>query len=913
MRLLHVRRSWLAALSAVAAPVLLSAQIPTARVDSTLIAGLRWRNVGPANMGGRVVDVQGIPAPSRTFFVSTATGGVWKTTNAGTTFRLVFGGNGDEGVISGGAMAIAPSDTNQVWFGTGEPNIRNSVSPGGGIFKSTDGGITWKKMGLDRTETIARIVVHPTNPNLVYVAASGAIWRTNPERGLYRTTNGGESWELIKFISDRAGFIDVVMDPSNPEVLYAASWERIRGPYFLQSGGPGSARWKTTDGGKTWTEIKGGGFPETMKGRIGLAISRSNPQVLYAMVEADTAPNPRPQAGARAQTRPSGLYRTEDGGRTWTRTAPQNVRPFYYSQVHVDPTDPSRVYFSSTPRVFSTDGGKTVRPGTQGIHVDTHALWIDPNDPAHLIEGNDGGVYQSWDKGGNWMNHNIIPIGQPYNVSFDMGVPYRICGGFQDNGSWCGPSRRRGLIGNNHWYNIGGGDGFHTASNLEDANIVYGESQGGNMYRLNLATGERTQLARPQWRPAYLKWQDSILAVRGDTTKPATREQTALIAELRRRATQDSLDLQLRWNWNTPFFLSPHNQGVFYAAANRVMKSLKGGDEMFPISPELSNADTMKIRVSTRTTGGITPDVTGAETYGTIVSLAESPIRPGLLIAGTDDGNVWITRNDGGSWEKLNGRWSGVPPFTFVSRVVASSASPGAAWVTYDGHRSGHFEPYAFRTTDFGRTWTKRTTGLPSGDVVRTIHEYPGQPGVAFIGTERALYVTIDTGATWTKFRANLPTVPTYDILVHPRTKDLILGTHGRSIWILDDASPIASWSPAVAAKAAHLFPTRPVAQYLFWEDFSNWAQGEYAGANPPDGALISYALSRPVPSATITMPACCENPMPTPPPWWSETQVAPVAVLSNAFRSGQSETASVPSFIASVSRFGLATEPESR
>ncbi len=408
-----------ALLCLLAAPTLLPGQIPTAKVDSALIAGLRWRNIGPANMGGRVSDVAGLPSPSRTFYVAAATGGVWKTINAGTTFRLVFGGRGDEGVVSMGMLAIAPSDSNQVWIGTGEPNSRNSLSPGRGVFKSTDGGNTWKPMGLEQTQAIGRIVVHPANPDIVYVAALGAIWNANPERGLYRTTDGGQSWKLIKFISDKAGFVDLAMDPSNPKVLLASSWERVRGPYFLRSGGPGSALWKSTDGGDTWVEIKGNGFPETTKGRIGIAFAPSNPQIIYTMVEADTAPNPKPAKDAKRQEMPSGLYRSNDGGQTWAKMAPQNVRPFYYSQVRVDPRDPERVYFTSTPRLFSTDGGKTVRAGDQGVHVDTHAQWIDPADPNHMVEGNDGGAWQTWDRGGTWIYLNQIPIGQPYNLSFE--------------------------------------------------------------------------------------------------------------------------------------------------------------------------------------------------------------------------------------------------------------------------------------------------------------------------------------------------------------------------------------------------------------------------------------------------------------------------------------------------------------
>src|SRR5213592_3379771 len=391
-----------------------------APLDSTLLAGFRWRNVGPANMGGRVSSVVGIPSPSKTFFVAAAAGGIWKTTNAGTSFRPVFD---NQRCISMGELAIAPSDTTQVWAGTGEEDSRNTISPGCGIFKSTDGGLTWKLAGLEKSGAIGRIVVHPTNPNIVYVAALGQAWSANPERGLYKTTDGGQTWQLVKFISPQAGFIDVAMDPSNPEVLFAASWQRVRGPYFLNSGGPGSGLWKTTDGGKTWTQVTGGGLPTSTLGRIGVAIAASNPKVIYLMVEADTMPNASGGAGKAPQTRPSGLYRSQDGGATWEKMNGTDVRPFYYSQVRVDPKDPNRVYWSSTPLNFSSDGGKTIGNATVGIHVDHHAMWIDPNDPNHMIVGDDGGVAQTWDKGGNWEFLNTFAIGQPYIVSYDMAFP----------------------------------------------------------------------------------------------------------------------------------------------------------------------------------------------------------------------------------------------------------------------------------------------------------------------------------------------------------------------------------------------------------------------------------------------------------------------------------------------------------
>jgi photosystem II stability/assembly factor-like uncharacterized protein len=804
----RVRGSRIVSLALLAGAASLSAQVPTASVDSALLTGLRWRNIGPANMSGRIVDVEGIPSPSRTFYVATAAGGIWKTTNAGTTFQLVFGDN--QPVVSMGDIAIAPSDTNIVWAGSGEPNSRNSISPGGGIFKSTDGGRTWRLMGLEKTQAIGRVVVHPTNPNIVYVAALGAPWNSNPERGLYKTTDGGATWTLSKFVSDKAGFVDVEMHPTNPDILYATSWERQRGAYYLQSGGPGSAMWKTTDGGATWTEMKGGGLPETMKGRMEFAIAKSNPQIMYAMIEADTTPNPRPAAGAARQTRPSGLYRSSDAGATWTRVASRNVRPFYYSQVRVDTRDPERVYFTSTPHLFSPDGGKTVRSFSQGLHVDTHAHWIDPNDPNYQVVGNDGGIGVTWDRGGNWIFPNSFPIGQFYNISYDMGVPYRVCGGLQDNGSWCGPSRRRGVITNAHWYNVGGGDGFGTQQDQTNPSIVLATSQGGNMQRRNISTGEQRGLAKPQWRAQYLKWQDSILMVRGDTTKPETREQRTRIAAFRANATRDSLDLQLRWNWNTPYLLSPHNQQVFYAGANRVMKSVKQGDEMYPISPDLTTMDTMRIRVSTRATGGITPDITQAETYSTIVSLNESPIRPGLLFAGTDDGNVWLTRNDGGNWENLTGRFPGVPKNTYVSRIEPSHFDVATFYITFDNHRNGDYAPYVYVSNDFGKSFRSISNNLPSGGVnyVHVIREDPTNPDLLFVGTDIGAYVSTDRGASWRKFMSGLPTVPVNDLKIHPRDNELIAGTHGRSIWIVDIAPLQQLTTQALSAPVFFFQPT---------------------------------------------------------------------------------------------------------
>ena len=859
MRHLPLAFSLVAAIATVAQPAYTQQAgnqgAPAARLDSATLAGFRWRSIGPANMGGRIADIAGIPSPSRTFFVAAAGGGIWKTTNAGTTFRPVFD---HERVISMGALAIAPSDTNIVWAGTGEQNSRNSISPGGGIYKSTDGGLHWKLMGLEKTEQIGRIVVHPTNPDIVYVAALGHHWGFNPERGLYKTTDGGKTWKLVKFISDKAGFVDVAMDPRDPNTLYASSYERVRGPWFLKSGGPGSALWKTTDAGATWTKITGGGFPTTDLGRIGIAISMSNPDIVYALVEADSvrgakAPFPLPlsdsgDAKKAKQTRLlSGLYRSDDAGKTWKWMNDKDVRPFYYSQVRVDPKDPNRVYWSSTPVNFSEDGGRTIRNATVGIHVDHHAMWIDPNDPAHFLVGDDGGVSQTWDKGGNYDFLNVIAIGQFYEVSYDMAVPYRVCGGLQDNGSWCGPSRKKdGPITNADWFTVGGGDGFYTAQDPTNPNIIYAESQGGNIGRLDYSTGERTSLVKPTWRPVYLQFEDSILIERGDTTKPANKEAKKHIETLRTQQKADSAALDLRFNWNTPYFVSPHSASTLYIGANRVLKTTNRGDDIYPISPDLSTKDTAKIRVSMETTGGITNDATGAETYGTITTLAESPIRPGLLFAGTDDGNVWLTRNDGGSWENLTGRFPGLPPRAYVVRIEPSHFDSATFYVAFDNHRVNDFKPYLYVTNDYGKSFRSIVNDLPTGgpDFLHVVREDPVNRDLLFVGTDVGAFVSLDRGAHWQKFMTGMATVPVHDLKIHPRDHELIAATHGRSIMIVDIA-PLQQMADSVFAASAYLF--QPATAYEYGQPPSadlDPGHKLFEGQSPPDGASIAYRLA---------------------------------------------------------------------
>ncbi len=816
-----------------------------AQLDSATVAGFRWRNIGPANHQGRIVDVAGIPFPARTLYVATAGGGVWKSTNAGTTFRPVFE---NERVSSGGMLAIAPSDTNTVYHGTGEPNSRNSISPGAGIWKTTNGGRTWEFLGLKETQHIGRVVVDPNNKDIVYVAALGAAWATNKERGLYKTVDGGKTWQLKKFINDSTGFIDVALDPRDSKVVWAASYQRIRGPYFQYSGGKGSALWKSTDAGETWTEVKGGGLPETTKGRIGIAIAASNPDVIYLMLEADTAANLKKDPKVKAQKSPSGLWRTTDGGKTWEKRDDNNVRPFYYSQVRVAPNNPERVFWSSTPVKYSNDGGKTSGNATVGIHVDHHAMWIDPKDPQHIVVGNDGGLSQTWDGGGNWDANNILPVGQYYNVSVDNAIPYNVCGGAQDNGSWCGPSRRKqGMITNAMWWTFNGGDGFVTANDPSNPDIIYGESQGGNIGRYKVSTGERTALVKPQWRPKYMQWEDSILVDRPDTTKPMTKDQVKRQQALRAAQKKDSIDMDLRWNWNTPFFLSPHNPSVFYTAANRVLKSTKQGDDLFFISPELSYADTMKARISMRTTGGITIDATGAETFGTVVSLNESPVRPGILYAGTDDGRLWSTMNDGGSWTEHTANVKGVPAGTYVSRIEPSRFDSLTFYVSYDNHRRGDFTPYVVMTKDGGKSFTSIAGNLPTGgpDYVYVIREDTKNPNLLFVGTDVGVYASLDRGKSWTKFMTGLPTTPVMDLVIHPRDGELVAATHGRSFWIVD-ISALQQVDAKVAAAPAHLFKPRTAFQ---WGEKP--VNGESVGQNlfqvpsPQYGAEITYKLAQ--------------------------------------------------------------------
>ncbi len=666
-------------------------------------------------------------------------------------------------------------------------------------------------MGLERTQQVGRIIVHPTNPEIVFVAALGHVWEANPDRGLYKTTDGGRTWRRVKFVDDSTGFVDVIMDPRAPNVLFAASWQVRRSAYDFASGGKGSALWKSTDGGETWNEVRGGGFPATTKGRIGLSMAPSDSRIIYASVEADSLRN-----GGQSGGLLSGLYRSGDGGQTWTRTSDVNSRPFYFSQVAVDPRDPDRVYWSSTPLLFSTDGGVTARIASHGLHADHHAMWIDPADPQHQIVGNDGGVGQSWDRGGSFRFLNVIPLGQFNGVSYNMEMPYRVCGGLQDNGTWCGPSRSKEtpLVGS-EWVHAVGGDGFFTAQHPTNPGLVYGEAQVGVIQRVDPANGINLRLQRPRL-PA------------GD---------------------------ELRFNWSTPFFLSRHDSTTLYAGANRVLVVRNNGNALVPISPDLSRRDTAKTNRRFRV-GGITFDPGRAETWGTVLALAESPRRAGLLFAGTDDGKLWMSQNDGGNWTDLTGRAPGVPELAAVSRIEPSHADTATFYVTFDNHMANDFAPYVYVTSDFGRTFRSITNNLPRGsaDFVHVIREDPFNRDLLFVGTDLGVYVSRNRGGTWQRFMQGMPTVPVKDLQIHPRERELIAATHGRSVWIVGIAPLEQLTAPAVAQRV-HLFEPTPALQYtekFSLRDFSGNAV--FAGENTPYGAEIAYWADGSAPNDSVTL-----------------------------------------------------------
>ncbi len=784
-------------------PASVHAQSP-GRLEAAVFAGLKWRSIGPAATGGRVDDI----AVSRTrdapdaIYVATASGGLFKSTNQGTSWAAIF--DRVDAMMSVGDVAVAPSNPSVVWAGTGEANNRQSSSWGDGIYKSLDAGRTWQSMGLRDTHHVGRILVHPANPDVVYVAALGHLWGPNTERGVFKTSDGGRTWTRALFVDENTGATDLVMDPADPQTLFAAMYQRQRKAWGFNGGGPGSAIYRTRDGGATWTKLRAG-LPAGDKGRIGLDVFARDGHLVYAVVEA---------AG-----RDSGLYRTSDGGDTWEQLGTLNPRPMYYSQVRADPRDRNRVYLLGSNRGFyvSDDGGRSFRDVFSTVHSEDHALWIDPDDTNHLIVGGDGGVSISWDRGETWLFRDNLPIAQFYEISADTRDPYYVCGGLQDNGLWCMPSAThdRNGISNADAYNIGGGDGFHAEVDPADPNTIYIDSQEGRATRVTLPTRERQAIAPlPERRP-----------------KPGERQ---------------------RWNWNTPLVVSAADPSVIYIGSNVLFRSPDRGVSWKPISPDL----TARIdRDSLTMMGAAVPPRAlsrhdGQSSYGTLTTIGESPLNPKLLYTGSDDGQVQMTRDGGATWTNVTARIPGLPPNTYVSSVVASRHAVGRVYVTFDGHFNDDYRPYVFVSEDFGRTWRPLLDGLRQTSVHR-LREHPRNPRLLAVGHERGIDVSIDGGATWAALNANMPNVPVNDLLFHPRDNDLIAGTHGRGIWILDDAGPLEALAADVLASSAYLMPIRPARIRTIYGPQAWFGAGHYFAPNPEFGALISYFV-RPLVPETV-------------------------------------------------------------
>jgi photosystem II stability/assembly factor-like uncharacterized protein len=760
------------------------------RIDSEIFGGLEARSIGPAAMSGRVAAVDGVAGDRLILYVGTAGGGLWKSVDGGLKFKPVF----DKYNQSIGAVAVDPADPKTVWVGTGESWVRNSVSVGDGIYRSTDAGDTWTKMGLADSERIARIVVNPKDSRTVFACATGHLFDDSAERGVFRTKDAGKTWEKVLYVAPDTGCADLAMDSQDPNILYAGMWQFRRRPDFFTSGGPKSGFFRSVDGGATWQPMKKG-LPSGDLGRIAIAVAPSKPTVVYAAVEsAKTA-----------------LFRSEDRGQTWTEVNSSRAvteRPFYFARLVADPNDPDRVYKMGGTIAISEDGGKTFSPlGGSNVlgptyHSDVHDLWIDPRHGDDLVIGTDGGVYISHDRGNTWRFVGSLPVGQFYHVSYDMDWPYNVYGGLQDNSSWYGPSRRSGGILNKHWQSLTGGDGFWAFADPTDPDIIYDEYQGGNLFRIRRSTLESKDI------------------------KP----------------TPGDGEPKYRFNWNTPIHLSPTRPGTLYYGAQFLFRSTDRGESWERISPDLTTNDPAKQKQDD--SGGLTLDNSTAENHCTIYAIAESPKNGSLVWVGTDDGNVQLTRDGGRTWANVVANVPGLPRNTWVSSIDAGHFSEGTAYVTFDGHMTGDMKSYVYKTADYGKSWQPLASPELRG-YAHVVKEDLVNPQLLFVGTELGLFVSANGGQDWGQFTSGLPNVAVRDMAIHPRDHDLVLATHGRSLYVIDDITPLRALTPQVLDADAAFLASRPSPMVTPTFEFGFNGDAEFIGQSPGESAFIIYYLKK--------------------------------------------------------------------
>ena len=889
------------------------------------LRGFRWRSIGPVSQGGRIDDIAVVETnigSTATYYLGFATGGLWKTTNNGTTFDPIFDTYSTHSI---GDIAIAPSNPDILYIGTGEPNNRQSSSFGDGMFKSTNAGQTFSQIGLRETQSIARVVVHPRNPDIVWVAAVGHLFGPNPERGVFMTTDGGQNWTKTLFVNANTGATDLVVDPSNPNVLFAATYQRERKAFGFVGSGPGSGIHQSSDGGKTWRKLTGSGLPTGVIGRIGLDISRSNPNVIYAQIETALTPSQLPPAPAAAadpgaagragagqrggaagaagagaagggqrgggggrggapqppNPNASGVWKSTDKGRTWTFLTNENNRPMYYSQIRVDPTDENIVYVGGQNAAKSTDGGKNFSSiqGNGMGHVDNHAIWINPFNNKHVMYGNDGSLDVSYDGAQNFEAVRLWAVGQPYHVSVDMGRPYYVCTGLQDNGSWCGPSSVRGsAIRAWHWYGMGGGDGFQTQIDPTDFNIVYSESQNaGNVGYYDLRAGTRRGI---QPNPGRAGGGGGAAGGGGGGGRGGGGGAGNVVP-------QPPQDTSFNFPWNTPIVLSPHNPRKVLLGGNRVFISLDRGDTWQmsePLGKNLNYVDRQVMGMAYglpgcgrggggggRAGGGGAPstpaptcilskgDGVGATEAATVIEISESSVVPGIIWAGTGDGNVQVSKDDGRTWTEVGKNVPGGTREYWVSGLEASHFDAATAYLALDGHHQDDLKPYVFKTTDYGATWTNIAGNLPLGQV-NSIRQDPVNRSLLYAPVEFGFYISLNEGQSWHRFMPNLPMVRTDEVVVHPRENDLVLATHGRSIWILDDVSALQQMTPQMlqAQGDATLFTPRDAVSWRGNQRNGGVAapgRRSWAGQSAPAGTAIAYYLkSAPAGDVRITI-----------------------------------------------------------